>query len=776
MLARLCVALLCLAGLAVPAHAKKAVTPSLDVLFSRPSVSGVADPALQIELIELIGRAVPGSTLDMATYVLHDVAVRDAVLAAHARGVVVRVVAEGSEPNQAYLDDLAAVLPPGNVVRCANGCNGPVTAQDVSHHKFFVFGELDDGRRDVVVQSSQNLDRSFGLNQNMLISSGDAALADGYRQVFESLAGQVVTAYQAPFTSGDGRVTAWMQPRDTAYDEQAYGSPDLIAAMIEDVACPGSIRIVHSQFATDRPLVIDALVAKRQAGCTVQVMVPEGNQTVPVAQRLAAHGIVVHTFRPGGCHDPAGGSCANGGVHSKILLVDGPSKAAGGAVRRYVYTGSHNLNKGSLIASDDSVVRVDDPAIYAAYDADYRRMMDEMVKIVPSAYPAAALQMAANGPQDQRAPRAAVTRNGYTAVTWTEGGNAVYARIYRDGSPVTGPVKVDMGGVGCATGYHHADGAVGVDDAGNAYVAWAEDGDCRGEHNIAVRRLSPGGTLSATVWANAGQWTGDQVRPRIAVRGTGAFTVVWEDGGAVRASGYSSLTTRVFGPLQLGSGVKPDVAVDGSGTATVVWQEGTHSVYGLRLAAGGTVTKARTRIHENAATQHLAPAVATTPAGDSVVVWSDNDGGVWRVRMRGLTASFGERFTEQPVFYGRFALGQPSDQAQEYPPLCHNAGCAVQGVPSVAADATGRFVVGWNETDLWNSARSLEVYARGFNPDATTAGRLPVVRLNPTTLGSQRDTALTAGPAGFTLFYSDDFDANNYLDIVARTGFTNDGF
>ncbi|MFD1933328.1 phosphatidylserine/phosphatidylglycerophosphate/cardiolipin synthase family protein [Nonomuraea mangrovi] len=775
MLSRLCALLLCLLAVGVPARAD---TATLEALFSRPSVTGVADPALQVKLIELINRAVPGSTLDMATYVMHDVAVRDAILAAHGRGVVVRVVAEGSEPDRAYLNDLAAALPPGRVVLCDHGCNGPLASADVSHHKFFIFSQLDDGRRDVVVQSSQNLDRSFGLNQNMVISSGDAALASGYRQVFTSLAGQVVTAWQAPFSSADGRVTVWMQPRDTAHDAAAYGSHDLVAAMIEDVGCPGVIRIAHSQFATDRPLVIAALAAKRAAGCTIQVMVPEGNQTVAVAAQLAKDGIVVHTFRPGGCHEPAGGTCGTGGLHSKIMLVDGPSAAAGGATRRYVYTGSHNLNQGSLTHSDDSFVRIDDPAIYAAYDADYRRMMDEMVKIVPAAYPRAALQMAANGPEDQRSPRAAVVRNGYTAVTWTQGGNEVYARVYRHGSPVTGPVKVSMGGVGCATDFHHGDGAVGVDDSGNAYVTWAEDGDCRGEHNIAVRRLAPDGTLSATVWANAGQWSGDQVRPRIAVRGNGAFTVVWEDAATatVRAAGYSSLTTHVFGPMQLSAGVKPDVAMNGAGTVTVVWQEGTHGVYGMRVTASGGVLKARTQLHVNAATQHLAPAVATTAAGDSVVVWSDNVGGVWRVRMRGLTASLAQRFSERPVAYGRYQLGQASDQALEYPPLCHNSACAVQGTPSVAVDDAGRFVVAWNETDLWNSARSMEVYARGVNADGTTTGRFPVERLNPNTVGSQRDPAVAADSTGFVLFYSEDFDANNYLDVVARTGFTNNGF
>ncbi|NUS09183.1 MAG: hypothetical protein HOV97_42250 [Nonomuraea sp.] len=781
------IGLSCLLGVITPA---RAATPQLSAYFSEPGVDGTLDGSLTTRLLGLIGLAAPGSTLRVATYVLELRAVKDALVAAHDRGVDVRVVSEGSG-HDALLDELAAAGVP--VTLCDMGCNGPDT--DIDHHKFFVFGALTDGRTDVVVQSSQNLSPENGLHQNMLVSSGDAGLADGYRRVFDTLASRVRTSWRAPFTSGSGKVTVWMEPRDTAYDQETYDSADLVAAMIEDVGCPGTIRVVQSQFSTERSLVIDALKAKKRQGCVVQVLVSEGNQTVSTAQELAAGGVVVHTFRPGGCHYPAGDSCAAGNLHSKIMLVDGPSAAAGGATKRYVYTGSHNLNRGSLTASDDSFVRIDDAGIYAAYDADFDAMLDEVIKFVPSAYPDAALQMAANGPDDQRAPRAAAMRDGYTAVTWEDDrdrasldGTEVYARIYRYGQPVTGPVKVSMGGAGCATGWNHVQPSVGVDDSGDAYVAWAEDGDCRGEHNIAVRRLSPSGALGATIWANDPQWSGDQTRPRIAVRGDGGFTVVWEDAptATVRAAGYASPASRAFGPIQVSAGERPDVAVDGAGTATVVWQRAP-DVYGKRISATGATVAGPTKINTNAAAQHLAPAVATTASGDSVVAWSDNvavTGGdvttVWRVRTRGLTPALGPRFAEGPVAFGKYAPNTVSDGGKEYPPLCGEVAsvdrCAVQGSPSVAVDDTGRFVVGWTESDIWNSGRSYEVYARGFNADGTTTGRFPCERMNPNTAGDQSATAVTAGGDGFHLFYAEDFDVNGYADVVARTNFTNTAF
>ncbi|MEV4891439.1 phospholipase D-like domain-containing protein [Nonomuraea sp. NPDC055795] len=743
--------LVMLLGLAVPAQA--AATPQLEAYFAAPGVTGATDDSLETQLTGLIDQAAPGSTLRLATFVLERAVIKNKLVQAAGRGVDVRVVAEKTGHNP-LLDQLANDLGAGHVVLCADACNS--TAKDVMHHKFAVFSRLLDGRTDVVAQSSQNLDAKFGAHQNMLVSSGDAGLAAGYRGVFDKLWSQQIHTWSAPFTSDSGKVTVWMTPR----------ADDPMAAAIDAVQCPGSIRLAHSQFALDRVAVRTALVNRKKQGCSIQIFVPEGNQTTEVAKELAKDGLVVHTFRPGGCHEPVT-TCDVGTLHSKIMLTEDALGA------KYVYTGSHNINMGSLTTADDSFVKIDDAAIHAAYTANMDLLYAQAIKFVPASYPNAALQMAANDAADERTPRASAERNGYTALTW-ESGARVLARIFRYGQPVTGPIRVDMGGAGCATGWNHVQPAAGVDDGGNAYIAWAEDGDCRGEHNIAVRKLSVTGQLGATTWVNQPEWRGDQTRPRIAVTGAGAFTVAWEDGhtSSVRAAGYSSAVTRLWGPDEVGAGNRPDVAVDASGVATVVWQQAPH-VYGKRLGTTGAVVAGRTQINTNNAGQHLAPAVATTSSGNSVVAWSDNLGGIWRVRTRGFTPSLAARFAEKPVKNGRYTLGDQADGNLEYPPLCHLNTCAVQGTPSIAAEPSGSFVVGWTETDIWNQARTHEVYAKGFNADGSATGRFPAERMNPNTVGNQFATAVSAGPGGFTYFYTEDFNVNGYADIVARTGFTN---
>ncbi|MEV4060287.1 phospholipase D-like domain-containing protein [Nonomuraea dietziae] len=762
--------------------------PQLSAYFSNPSITGATDNSLQTKLEELIDLAAPGSTLRAATYQVELPSFTDKLVAASRRGADVHVVVEG-DGRSAEVDRLANALP-GRVTLCDKGCNNgdDPANQDVMHHKFFVFSRLTDGRTEVVAQSSKNVSHDHGLHQNMIISSGDVQLANGYRTAFETLKGRAPYSWSAPFTSADGKVTVWMQPRNTAYDAEVYKNSDLVAAMIDDVICAGGgrIRVAHSQFAKDRQPVIDALTAKKKDGCAIEIIVQEGNATVDVGKLLAPAGIVIHTMRPGGCHypapadDPAVKPCGLDGIHSKIMLVEGGSAAAGGAFRRYVYTGSHNLNYGSLSRANDSFVRIENPDVYAAYDADFTHMMEEVIKFVPSSYPQAAVSMVANGPTHQRGVRAAAARDGSAAVVWEEGGSSssatgteVWARVYDHGRPQA-VVRVSGAGAACSTGWNHVQPSVGVDDDGNAYIAWAEDGDCRGEHNIAVRRLARDGTLSGTVWANSGTWSGDQVRPRIAVGSTGAFTVVWEDGGTVRAAGYSSQLARVFGPSAVSAGDRPDVAMDGAGNATVVWQQAP-DVYGKRLSSGGATVAGPTKINVNSATQHLAPAVASTSDGRSVVTWSDNLDEIWRIRIRGFTPTLGQRFSERAAAYGLYGKGATGSDKDdyEYPPLCYESSCAVQGSPSIATSDDGRFVVGWNETDRWNAARNHEVYARGFDALGNTAGAFPPKRMNPNTFGMQYGSALTAGSSGFTYFYVEEFDNNGYSDIVARTGFTN---
>ena len=778
---------------AVAARADTA--PTLQAVFNDPQVDGSMDTSLQHTIGSLIDAAVPGSRIDIGAYTFENQDLADKLYSAYQRGVAVTLVAEdcpditcgaGYPGPGPVLLQLRSELPAGSVVLCVDSCLGPNT--DINHQKIWVFSQLSDGRSNVVVQSSENIpDGPDPLHNNLLISSNDAGLADGYRAVITKMKTDTPSPWSGTIVSTSGKLTVWMSPRDTTADQSAYGDSDFLAAQLNDVDCTkgGSIRFVESQWGSDRPHVDAAVLAAKKAGCQVEILVSASNQTVANTWKFVQAGIPVYMFRVGGCRYGING-CV-GDIHSKIILVDGYSKYAGER-RQYVYMGSHNINGGSLDAADDAMVRVDDPGIYAAYDANFTQLHEEAIKIFPAAYPNATLTSVNtvnnSGGGDQRSPAIAVGRTGYRAVVWEDdadnssiAGTEIWIRTYAPDGHTLYEERVDSGGT---ASWSHQQPDVGVDDNGNAYVVWSEDADGNGVYNIDLREVAPDGTLSTTIFPNGPQWRGNQLNPRIAVDPAGQFDVVWEDQADtssstthIHAAGYGSVSDRLWGPTQVDaadSANRPDVAVDDTNTATVVWQQDTDIAQG-HISASGTVTRASALVNTATASDQFAPAVAVTPSGDSVIAWSSHLGTdangypEWRIRVRGFTSSFGPRFPEAQV------TPEPSAGQAMYPPL------GVQGTARIGIADTGRAVVSWTEIDPWNSIRGYEVYAAGINADGTRTGRYPATRMNPIVQGTQTDAAIAVSPTGgFDIAYQSDDDGNGYSDITGRFGFTDVGY
>jgi phosphatidylserine/phosphatidylglycerophosphate/cardiolipin synthase-like enzyme len=59
-------------------------------------------------------------------------------------------------------------------------------------------------------------------------------------------------------------------------------------------------------------------------------------------------------------------------IHSKYLLIDAPYVDAG-PHRRLVFTGSHNWTGPALTINDETLLRVEDDGVFAAYLANWER-------------------------------------------------------------------------------------------------------------------------------------------------------------------------------------------------------------------------------------------------------------------------------------------------------------------------------------------------------------------------------------------------------------------
>lgn len=57
------------------------------------------------------------------------------------------------------------------------------------------------------------------------------------------------------------------------------------------------------------------------------------------------------------------------GIHSKYLLIEGTY--LGAANRKLVFTGSHNYTYPNLRSHDETLLKIDDPAVHDAFKANF---------------------------------------------------------------------------------------------------------------------------------------------------------------------------------------------------------------------------------------------------------------------------------------------------------------------------------------------------------------------------------------------------------------------
>jgi hypothetical protein len=277
----------------------------------------------------------------------------------------------------------------------------------------------------------------------------------------------------------------------------------------------------------------------------------------------------------------------------------------------------------------------------------------------------------------QRAPAVlllalvAVPRDG-----WTQGG-----------VPIGPEFRVNTYTTGVQTG-----ASVSADPEARFVVVWQSDGQDGSDVGLFGQFFFITGIPVGPEFRVNTYTTGDQYAPSTAMWGAGNFVVTWH-------SPHDGSGSGVFGQRFLAGGVpngpefrvnsfttghqsQAAVATDLSGNFVVVWssngQDGDAAgVFGQRFAAGsGLPIGPEFRVNTYTTGYQYHPAVASDWAGNFVVVWQDGSG---YVPGRGV---FGQRFDSSGAPVG------PEFQVETYT-------TGFQGSPSVAADASGDFVVVW---------------------------------------------------------------------------------
>ncbi|MFJ3505343.1 phosphatidylserine/phosphatidylglycerophosphate/cardiolipin synthase family protein [Streptomyces sp. NPDC090135] len=370
-------------------------------VFNDPFGTPVQQKAIFTQLVDLINATPAGQTIRGSMFELADQAVADALLAAHTRGVGVKLVvddstyvdANGKEYANAAYTSLKNALGTTDTARswivvCDDRFEDADGVDDVqrgclsvappspayNHNKFFLFssiGPFGDGTTysKVVFQTSSNLTNWYKVESfNDAVTFTDGPVHDGYASYHEKLragrylAGGNNNAYFSTPTGSTYR--GYFFPRgDSSYNNPAS---DTIVNALDEVACAYTgtdgkrhqtdIRIVMLYFNDSRIQVANKLADLRAKGCWIDIVYASAEAKVKTTLTNA-------TIQHRACMIPNGPGI-DVRPHNKQILIDGDYN---GDITPRVYTGSANLIGSSLRSADEAFVRITSADYHARY-------------------------------------------------------------------------------------------------------------------------------------------------------------------------------------------------------------------------------------------------------------------------------------------------------------------------------------------------------------------------------------------------------------------------
>ncbi|CAN5610266.1 hypothetical protein BH11PLA2_BH11PLA2_06880 [soil metagenome] len=266
--------------------------------------------------------------------------------------------------------------------------------------------------------------------------------------------------------------------------------------------------------------------------------------------------------------------------------------------------------------------------------------------------------------------------------------------------------------------------AIATAPDGSYIAVWASV--VSGSREIFAQRYTSSG-VKIDVEARINNFTAnDQTLPAIAIAGNGNYVITWQS-SHVGGNGFDIVARRFFAngvardpnefvinTFVTGEQSTPSIAINLAGDFTIAWQSAGQDgsglgVYARRYSADGVaLDAAEFRANNTPTSDQSAPAIAMDALGNFVVAWQsagqDGSGlGIYAQRYNSVGVS------QTPPG------GVPLGTGNEFRVNTTTAGG--QGLPSVAMDADGDFVVAWQGN---GSGDADGIFARKF----TAAGQL----------------------------------------------------
>ncbi|WP_073946699.1 phospholipase D-like domain-containing protein [Streptomyces kebangsaanensis] len=345
---------------ATPATAAQQAAPiSTGAVFNNPKGSTAQKNAVKDHIITAIDNTQSGRMIRSALYALNDQDYTDALVAAHRRGVAVRVVLDAKFKSAAPTQNLVSALGTDKsqdswVHICTTGAACVATGRStmINHNKFFTFSRIGNAgeAEDVVIQTSAN---QTSLNtekywNNAYTVVANTALYTAYRDYFNDLAA--------------------MKKNDNYFKSEKVGTEkyyffpqktgDVVVSILDNLSCAPGATVRVAAFALHRDAVAQKLRSLADQGCSVRIVYNESNDV----GKLSGHkNIALRRLSTDGYL-----------VHSKYLLIEGDY--AGHKGTKWTFTGSHNLDESSLRDNDEAMLRLEGAGPHEAYRQNFESM------------------------------------------------------------------------------------------------------------------------------------------------------------------------------------------------------------------------------------------------------------------------------------------------------------------------------------------------------------------------------------------------------------------
>ncbi|MER7619871.1 phospholipase D-like domain-containing protein [Streptomyces sp. NPDC126503] len=394
--------------LAPSASAEPVLAVTTGALFNDPtSTDPAATGRILFHLTGLVDGAEAGSSIRISLYLFHSQYMADKLGAAHRRGVTVQVILDSDSSSRAADSLRSQLAEPGAAGSWVRTCkvreaclarDPGTTAADpdgtydnVNHNKFFLFSRTKGKGTvpvdDVVVQSSGNLtgnDTAKWWNDALTVA-GNTTLSSAYAAYFEAqaaaAAGQAPQVADYAHDTQAGPAKVYFFPRSTTdpvvnilKTVAPAGTATPCAGNSPGVGTPdGRTRIRIAQGHITRTAVAQQLWNLAEAGCHVEIVyrslenwTVDGTPMSQVASWLSRPTsgkgrVILHDLD----NDGRGGTDS----HTKYLLVEGTY--LGGVDKRIVFTGSHTYTGTALTYNDETLLKYEDPAVFAQYVANF---------------------------------------------------------------------------------------------------------------------------------------------------------------------------------------------------------------------------------------------------------------------------------------------------------------------------------------------------------------------------------------------------------------------